>query len=238
MEYAPNASEAVIAFSAHRNRWEQADFEIYPAYLSTVEGPLPLLRHLRLSFHETPISSIITFSDAPMLRSAALDFCAAENVVLPWAQLTSLKLSWVVPEEWVPLLQQTVNLVHCNLELANCQGLGGFNDQPADIRLLCLESLTFTIEGEVDSCLETFVVPALHRLEVPESFLEPHPIETLSSFISKSACKLHKVRITGARKVPMDSYRKTFSSIPDLSFECEDTADDSDSEALCSDSDS
>ncbi|KAJ7659262.1 hypothetical protein DFH06DRAFT_1195391 [Mycena polygramma] len=214
---APHVSEALTAFFAHRSRWEQVDFEAFPSHLSTIEGPLPLplLRCLHLSLYETPASTIATFSDAPMLRTAFLNYAAAAKIALPWAQLTSLTLSWVIPEEWVPVLQQTVNLVHCSLEVTR----GGTGDPPADIKLVCLKSLALKARKAVDGCLETFIFPALHHLEVPESFLGANPIETLSSFISKSGCKLHEIRIIGATEVLIDSYRQAFPSIPNVSFQ-------------------
>ncbi|KAJ7659252.1 hypothetical protein DFH06DRAFT_1327079 [Mycena polygramma] len=223
--------EALAALFAHRIRWEQANFEILPSHLSTIHGPIPLLRELRVSTtgDESSVFSLFKFCEMPVLRTVVLNFFAAANIVLPWAQLTSLTLTLIYPEEWVPILQQTVNLVHCSMELS----FGGSRDPPADIRLMCLESLTLEVQEPMHGCLETLILPALCRLEVPESFLDPNPIETLGSFISKSGCtKLHEVRITEARQVAMDSYWQAFPSIANFFFEYEDEEEDSASEEI------
>jgi hypothetical protein len=81
--------------------------------------------------------------------------------------------------------------------------------------------------------LETLIVPTLQRLAVPESFLGPKPIDSLTSFISKSGCKLQQVRITGERTVTKNSYRRAFPSIPEFAFDgryYNETAHDEDSE--------
>jgi hypothetical protein len=70
----------------------------------------------------------------------------------------------------------------------------------------------------VPDYLHTFIVPALSILQIPESFLGPNPIDSLTSFISKSDCNLQEVRITGERSVPEASYHEAFPSILKFSF--------------------
>jgi hypothetical protein len=59
----------------------------------------------------------VMFLELPLLCTAILNDNAASLVVLPWVQLTSLTLKRVLPQEFIPILQQTSNLVHCNLGL-------------------------------------------------------------------------------------------------------------------------
>jgi hypothetical protein len=94
-------------------------------------------------------------------------------------------------------LQKTTNLVHCELEVY----FDDENDQPGpDIPLLCLESLAVdTGINPVTGFLGTFIVPALRRLKIPEGFIEPDPIESLTAFISKSGCKLEEAQIYSPR---------------------------------------
>jgi hypothetical protein len=75
--------------------------------------------------------------------------------------------------------------------------------------------------------LRTLVAPALCSLEIPEQFLGPNPIESLTAFISKSGCKLEEVQITGPRSVPK-SYLKAFPSIPRFLFTDEESTGESD----------
>ncbi|KAJ7659261.1 hypothetical protein DFH06DRAFT_1195388 [Mycena polygramma] len=222
-----DCSQAFSAFLTHRVRWEHVNFDLVPSYLSAMDdGPTPLLRHLRLSLDELPnslnfpISAIATFSDAPMLRTVALNYFAAANIILPWAQLTSLTLEEIFPREWVPILRQTSNLVECRLNVA----FDADAERPwADVQVPSLESLTLTIQdSELDGFIGSFVVPALRVLDVSESLLRPNPIETLTSFISTSSCTLQHLCIAGERSVPMDSYRRAFTSIPHFSFQHDD----------------
>ncbi|KAJ7659264.1 hypothetical protein DFH06DRAFT_438729 [Mycena polygramma] len=213
----PDISEALTALLAHRTHWEQAAFHMRPSHLSTIGSPMPLLRRLHLSLN-IPSSSIVTFSDTPMLRTVVLNFCAARSIIMPWDQLTSLTVTQILPREWEPILQQTKNLVHCKLDVAEITG----EPPVADTRLPCLRSLTITDVEGLNGCLESFIVSALRRLEVPEQFLGSNPTRTLASFISKSRCQLREVRITGEISVPMESYRQEFGSIPTFSFEWED----------------
>jgi hypothetical protein len=74
-------------------------------------------------------------------------------------------------------LQQTSNLVRCELHIffdANR------NHRGPDVTLAHLESLTLISPGResVPDFLETLIVPALRRLEVPECFLDANPTDT------------------------------------------------------------
>jgi hypothetical protein len=95
------------------------------------------------------------------------------------------------------------------------------------------------INGPVIDFLETFIVPALRRLKIPEEFLGPSPIDSLTGFISKAGCKLEEVYISSdQRLLRQDSYRQAFPSIRKFSFDGEDDPSDSDSSDLEDNSDS
>jgi hypothetical protein len=80
-------------------------------------------------------------------------------------------------------------------------------------------SLTLATIGGGLEFLDTFIVPGLRTLEVPERSLGSNPIDYLTSFIPKSRCKLHKLHITNNR-TSEDSYHLAFASgIPELSLE-------------------
>ncbi|KAF8150402.1 hypothetical protein K438DRAFT_1865775 [Mycena galopus ATCC 62051] len=137
------------------------------------------------------------FHEAPLLRTVLVDAAAVENTILPWAQLTSLALHGLFPRECVPILRQTVNLIHCELSLISD------DEHVPHITLPVLQSLTLThtlANDSVTGYLQTLTVPAVRHLRVPESFLGPELIDTLTSFISNSGCKLQELCVTGRKK--------------------------------------
>jgi hypothetical protein len=75
----------------------------------------------------------------------------------------------------VPVLQQAANLTHCELELYN----DFYGTSVANVVLPSLQSLTLNdpdpVVHRVDQ-IQTFVVPALCSLEIPERFLDQTPL--------------------------------------------------------------
>ncbi|KAF7343914.1 F-box domain-containing protein [Mycena venus] len=232
------SAEMIPALIAHRARWEHLNLHILSPSPSMIDGPMPLLRHLDLS--TAKMDEDVTFHEVPLLRTVILTGCYTSRITLPWVQLTSLTLNSVVPDQCVPILQQTASLVHCHLYLWVFDDSEVFD--PPNITLPCLESLSFNPNCDsVTEFLECFIVPALLTLEIPESFLGSAPIQSLESFISKSGCSLQDVCITGARRVHEDSYRTAFPSIPNFSFPGRyiwETADDEDEDDSEDESDS
>ncbi|KAJ7135194.1 hypothetical protein C8R43DRAFT_1203936 [Mycena crocata] len=156
-----------------------------------------------------------------MLRMVSLWYSLPEGestLLLPWAQLKSLSLQCVFPAECTPILRQAVNLVHCELAIHTP------NEEPIsepNVELLCLESMVLIASGvgHIDRhCLRTLVVPKLRTLVISGDFLTPDPIAALTSFISKSGCKLQKLCIAGNRVLRKSAYRNAFPAIPTLSF--------------------
>ncbi|KAF8178172.1 hypothetical protein K438DRAFT_1938871 [Mycena galopus ATCC 62051] len=208
----------------HRARWEYLTLLLNSHSqdaLHLVEGPMPILRHLRLSLHP---HNPFEFRDLPQLRS--VEVFAASQLTLPWAQLTSLTLTWVESRKCVAILQQTARLVHCVLQLSD---IAGFRSAGINIALPCLKSLNlrshFYDDEGTRGFLTTLVVPALHRLEVRAGVWGQNPIDSLASFITTSGCKLlQEIRITRSttrRPILEDEFkfRAAFPSIPTISFE-------------------
>ncbi|KAF7342111.1 F-box domain-containing protein [Mycena venus] len=216
--------EIPSAVVSHRTRWEYLKLRCVQSDLLSIEGQLPLLRHLDLSLRglveETPAVEISAFREAPILRTVILDYLAAARIILPWAQLTSLTLTSVYPEVCVPILQHTSHLLRCELILCT-----GNRDNLPDVVLPRLQTLALLEEAieYIIGYLDTFIVPALRRLKIAERFLGQNPIESLSSFLSKSGCKPQKIWIlaqrSGNRTVAEEAYRAAFPSIPEFSFD-------------------
>jgi hypothetical protein len=103
-----------------------------------------------------------------------------------------------------------------------------------------LESLSIDQCGAtpVTDLLGTFIVLALLRLKIPEDFVGPNPIDSLTGFISKSGCKLEELHIDRPRSLRQDSYCKAFPLIRKFSFDNEDDSSDCDASDVEDNSDS
>ncbi|KAJ7860603.1 hypothetical protein B0H14DRAFT_3863718 [Mycena olivaceomarginata] len=229
----------VTAIVPRRERLEHLNiYGLSERTLSLIDGPLPRLRHLDLTLFSSPLNKF-TLQGAPRLRTAILNQIAVSRVTLPWGQLTSLALSTIDPQnERASILQHTTRLVHCDLSFW-VSGYTHLHTGPS-ITLPSLEVLLLSNPvgvGAMKGLLATFVVPALLRLEIPESFLGSDigsdPLDSLTSFISTSDCKIQEILITkrpSRLRFPEseDEYRAAFPSVPKFSFEYNESDDDDD----------
>ncbi|KAJ7804398.1 hypothetical protein B0H14DRAFT_2612326 [Mycena olivaceomarginata] len=196
------ASKALSTVTAHHSRWEYLKlvYENDASGLLAIKGSMPTLCHLHLELVE---ANPVSFREVPLLRSGVLDDIAASSIVLPWAQLTSLALRRISLHGCAPILKQTPNLVHCDLQLF-------FVEYPHfDITLPCLESLALNTPdpfGPVHQYLTLFITPALRRFRIPEHFLGPDAIRSLTAFITTSRCELQELRITGEQSIPRSHF--------------------------------
>ncbi|KAJ7148419.1 hypothetical protein C8R43DRAFT_518377 [Mycena crocata] len=202
-----------------RTRWEYLELQyISTKILPFFCGATPVLRHLKLSL-DNPPPTPLEFDGAPLLRSVFLGHDTLTGVVLPWQQLTSLTISSASPSECTPILQQTTNLVHCELTLLEDDVS---EDSEPDVSLPYLESLVMDAadddDGPVTGYLDTLITPALRKLEIQDAYLGSSPIHSLASFISTSGCKLQELQIVGRLSVHEYSYHNAFPSIPEISF--------------------
>ncbi|KAJ6464424.1 hypothetical protein C8R45DRAFT_1219908 [Mycena sanguinolenta] len=208
------ATSAVMALIApHCPRLEHLKLVVSLDSLNAIESDsMPLLHHLNLEL--TGYGPEVSFGKLPSLRSAVLRKVVALSVLLPWAQLTSLVLDQVYLDECVPILQETSNLIHCELRLYSPA------ESTTAATVPCLESLVLVplfIRYTADY-LQFFITPALRRLIIPEQLLGHEPIRSLTDFISNSGAKLQEVHIASRSSVPKSSYREALQSVPRLSF--------------------
>ncbi|KAJ7149619.1 hypothetical protein C8R46DRAFT_1125624 [Mycena filopes] len=180
---------------------------------------MPLLRRLELQIWDAdellaPPTCPALFCDAPQLRSVVLDDLTAEYIQLPWAQLTSVSISNVLPRDSLSLLGRTCNLLHCELWLPHD------DDALTELSLPSLESLLIHDTGAAVEYLDSLTLPALQKLSIPEPFLGKHPIDALNRFIHKSTCKLQELCITGEiENSTIAIYRTGFPLIPRLTLD-------------------
>ncbi|KAJ7648663.1 hypothetical protein DFH06DRAFT_571923 [Mycena polygramma] len=214
-------SEVFKVIVPHRARWEQIKFRTPPSVLDSVVGPVPLLRHLDMNLWDDAFP-LVEMLDAPRLRTVVLSEFGFANVVLPWVQLTGLTLDCVDPDVYRPVLSQTLNLRQLELNTMFLQDDDYYTPRH-EFTLAFLESLTMNdSETSSDSrptrIPDIFIVPALRRLRIQESFLEMDPVNVLRSFISTAGCKLQSVHITERRLAASDSYREAFPAV-EFSFD-------------------
>jgi hypothetical protein len=62
--------------------------------------------------------------------------------------------------------------------------------------------------------IDTLTLPALRRLRVFESLLQPDPVAALVSLVSRSGCNLQKLSIMGSR-LGSGAYR---NALPDVAY--------------------
>ncbi|KAJ7911647.1 hypothetical protein B0H13DRAFT_568142 [Mycena leptocephala] len=213
--------QCLETLTLHRARWEHLHAEWIsgdtPPFLC---DPMPLLRQLEVLFSAD--RDLITLGNAPLLRSASVTCYTVFPIILPWTQLTSLKLRgyfW----EFTPILRHTVHLVHCELTLFRG---GPYYGPGFDIQIQSLQSFLLMVDDTEEEdghaskpeFLTTFIFPTLHTLQIPDEFLKEDFIDTLISFISKSRCALQRLYITGKRTTTRAAYRRALPSIPEVSF--------------------
>ncbi|KAJ7074660.1 hypothetical protein C8F01DRAFT_32399 [Mycena amicta] len=190
-----------LVFSCH-SRWEHVriyldDLPGLPRSLET-----PQLRHIELQ--GSSLEDVPLFTDAPMLRSALLWDFRYPLGLLPWSQLTALALILNTPVQCAEILQQTPNLVYCEL-LAKFVEATDPQLARIDILLPHVETLALNRYSNVAFYMDllprqffqtlNLITPALRRLQVVERLLWPDPVDALTSFINTSACKLEEICI-------------------------------------------
>ncbi|KAJ7901318.1 hypothetical protein B0H13DRAFT_2664027 [Mycena leptocephala] len=215
-------SEFFATVVPHCARWEYLKLRLLQTTFPPIEGAMPLLRHLDFAVQtledgSDPNPFFIAPCELPLLRTVILNDVAALSVTLPWVQLASLTLTRVYIQECVPILLQTSNLVYCALELYSDN-----NDSQPNITLPYLKSLTLIAPKRTSlprmNDLQIFIVPALLSLKIPERFLGLDPIDSLTSFVSKSGCTLQEVCIAGKRLFSKSSYHSAFPLIQTFLF--------------------
>ncbi|KAJ7734775.1 hypothetical protein DFH07DRAFT_928399 [Mycena maculata] len=210
------------AIASHCARWEHLELLYYDAtLLRSVEGPLPLLRTLKLVPHrysyEAP-STGNTFHSAPMLTSVSLQsYLPAEVPMIPWVQLTRLTINFINPFECAPLLNQTTSLVYLKLGLYWIGDVANINPLPS-LRTLILRDESSRL-GVAGGFLSTLILTGLRQLQIPARSLT---VEHLRTFLWNSRCTLEELCIISADLYsPSDLYSKAFPSLASVLFDRE-----------------
>ncbi|KAJ7073903.1 hypothetical protein C8F01DRAFT_1010072, partial [Mycena amicta] len=183
------------AVVAHRSRWEYIDIKAPPgpSTICLISGSSPSLVRLNLSTRWEPNRDNISFHHAHRLRSVCLWNVGYNPSSLPWGQLTSIALLNAFLFDCASILHTAANLVRCKLYLRGDidPGLGAVHCRLPRLEILVLQGL-FNEEGDY---LAAFTLPSLRKLEILDSLLGLHAIEQIQSFLSRSACRLERLRI-------------------------------------------
>ncbi|KAK7024899.1 F-box domain-containing protein [Favolaschia claudopus] len=215
----------------HRDRWEHLTLRIENTRpLRAIQGAFPLLKSFDIRLG-SPISDdvVVTLQNLPLLSTVVLDDFRTPHISLPWSQLTSLTLSWIYIEHCISILRQTTHLVHCTFDLYFHPGTQNDFVELVLPQLETLDVQTDAVSPLYGHFFQCLVAPALQHLRIPEHLLQPNPIESLSSFISRSGCHLDELRVTEAY-VSQNAYRNAFSAIPDIKMERAESESESESD--------
>ncbi|KAJ6457795.1 hypothetical protein C8R47DRAFT_169746 [Mycena vitilis] len=212
----------IEAIAPHCERWEHIKLFGPLAYFRSIEGPLPLLRSLALGFStQMGPASVIVFHKAPLLHRLTLSlYLDHYTSMIPWSQLTVLIVHIIQPKECRLILNLTHRLVHCRL-IVNESKEQTRTPQPT-MTLLHLEMLVLQVRyahGKADGLFGSLTLPALRRLQVSASLLQPGPVAGLRALVSRSACALQRVHIIGPTGTfdACEPCRKTW---PAIQFSC------------------
>ncbi|KAJ7641196.1 hypothetical protein FB45DRAFT_1053765 [Roridomyces roridus] len=217
------SGDIVGALFLHRDRWEHVKLVLLDSELALIALPMPMLDSLSLEIDkgisDGGFPRGIPRVDCPRLR--VLSLCGFRVAVdwLPWSRITSLALRYMYGVNYISALQDSVNLI--DLRMIDC---GGDTLTPRrDVLLPRLETLIMAHTMPFSQNLSIYILPAVHTLQVPGSYLGYRPIDFFASFIHKSGCRLQKVFITGSFRSNQSEtdFQGAFPSIPTITFDKE-----------------
>ncbi|KAK7023246.1 hypothetical protein R3P38DRAFT_2958499 [Favolaschia claudopus] len=213
--HAGHAGDWETSFSVllpHHARWEYVNLYLDGSCDNMNEVSFPLLRSLRLSTDgEERFAPFINIREAPLLHRVSLNHVGPDMLDLPWEQLTSLSVKGTCAYEWIPILRETSQLVHCEFSFWHSD----FDDTDIieEFLLPRLETLEiYYLSDSAQQFIPNLVAPALRRLSLPEDLLGDDPLESLRSLVTRPNCKIEDLRIAYAGR-PEAVYRAELPSI-------------------------
>ncbi|KAJ7454062.1 hypothetical protein B0H11DRAFT_2070172 [Mycena galericulata] len=201
--------------------------------LPSLRSPAPVLRSLILGgtfgveVQELQLpSSVPTFFSGPLLHKVTLRlYTPAFYPVLPWSQLTVLFVHWISTGDCARVLRQAINLVYCQLWIFHVEA-----EELSDITLLQLETLRLRMSlGSETRFMNALTLPALRSLQLQEHFIQPNPVSTLVSLVTRSRCTLQELFILGS-SVSRELYQAAIPSLVSVIYYQEMVLDNWDSE--------
>ncbi|KAJ7659759.1 hypothetical protein DFH06DRAFT_1130512 [Mycena polygramma] len=212
IDYCARWEHVEVTFSSHAS--------VATEFFRNTALPLPLLRTLKFRAYSSSLPTR-SFLVASSLRKLELEFYAPRDLPMffPWRQLTVLSVACIDAVECRDVIDQLADIVYCRLILtirsthANVEEIRS----PRDLTLSYLETFIIHHPGGVRwRIFDGLTVPALRRLHVKGSgLMDPDPVGSLASLISRSGCCLRQLCIPGLPKSTETMFRCTaeFSSV-------------------------
>ncbi|KAJ7235696.1 hypothetical protein C8J57DRAFT_1377920 [Mycena rebaudengoi] len=136
------------------------------------------------------IEPISAFQHAPMLDHVCLEAgMHPSDLILPWAQLTSVELYGASADDCLELLSLAKNITGCVLDVQYASHALSPGPPLASLHF-------FTLSGPAGwGILRYITMPALQVLDLTRSHLDTRNFSQVLSFISRSKCELHELRL-------------------------------------------
>ncbi|KAJ6588194.1 hypothetical protein B0H19DRAFT_1098298 [Mycena capillaripes] len=221
----PNLTQFSQTIADHCDRWEHLEICVRHPFdvLPDAKLRLPKLRSMRfrenfIAPYRPNLATAATFLGAPLLAKFALGgYHGGYGLIFRWSQLTVLSVDWIHINDSIGLLNQLANVSYCAFTI-----FGIDNGQPSlrDLTLPYLETFILDaigVQSVRESIPDRLTLPALQRFRVTENVLDPDPIATLVSLVSRSGCSLHMLCVPSAR-IPRRRYQQALPSVSSLTF--------------------
>ncbi|KAJ7910265.1 hypothetical protein B0H13DRAFT_2329539 [Mycena leptocephala] len=193
--------ELIAVLKEHAPRWRDVFLRLSFAQFQSFGSDLhlPLLQRLNISLDSTyapenhdPIGA---FRNAPALRQLVTEFyLPPADIVLPWAQLTSINAYRMEFHECLDVLQFASNLVECRFSFEPLYSGDLLNVSPLP-PLLFLKSLWIFSRRDGSDMLDYISAPALEKLEFAFSVGHVLYLQSIQNLISRSGCQLRELII-------------------------------------------
>ncbi|KAF7982775.1 hypothetical protein HWV62_26688 [Athelia sp. TMB] len=205
--------DALQLLLLHSARWHHFSIEQTQIYaLKVPKDGWPLLESLELKYFETGTAAQPSdaFFTAPRLRRLTLNNCRPSLVKIPWNQLTHCEAIAPLWDEAADILRLSPNLESLEVRYIEIRSIPVL-EGTRTFQHPCLSTLKVNgrDSGAIRQLLDQISLPFLRELSCP------HLDTALISLLSRSACNLVSLQITGPFKFE-ESFSDLLRTIPGL----------------------
>ncbi|KZT21689.1 hypothetical protein NEOLEDRAFT_1139098 [Neolentinus lepideus HHB14362 ss-1] len=217
-------AEPPRSLSTHVPRSRHLHLSVPASLYTTLHNvPMLFLETLSITFPcqaDFPESNLITFSQAPELRSLVIEDLTNKGLPrlsLPWSQLTELRVDGFEPTKgWLEVLRECTALKSCTLIPGGEVFLVG--GEPTPIAFPELETLRIhpkRVLGFIYA-LDHFDVPALRHLEISIPGHIVPLFRELAPLLKRSECQLESLSVNGFRIDAFQDFTALCELMPSL----------------------
>lgn len=199
----PDRAAALLAESVKSCvRWQDIDLALPLESFSALHGhgPFPVLRSICLTMRGGMTASddtIIALPSAPLLRRLTLSDFPFLSVDMPWAQLTTLRITVYEAAPGLAVLQRCPNIKNLVIALMDDPGL------PTAMPPIVLPALQY-LRSLNTHILPFVTVPSLTQLDIwgpgPSGTME-QLIDDLRALLARSVCSLKRLTYRSPRDI-------------------------------------